>query len=259
VEWISIDSFKAVPGHGIEAIQGKDTILLGNSTWMLENQIFIEMLLEASDRLAGEGKTPMFVAKNNELAGIIAVADVVKENSKKAVQKLKQLGIEVVMLTGDNCKTAEAIAKSVDIQRVFAEVLPQDKATKVKEIQQEGKIVGMVGDGINDAPALAQADIGVAIGSGTDVAMESADIVLMKSDIMDVYTAILLSKGTIRNIKQNLFWAFFYNSVGIPLAAGVIYAFGGPLLDPIFAAGAMAFSSVSVVMNALRIKKLQLK
>lgn len=259
VEWIPITSFKAVPGHGIEVVLGEDTILLGNAKWMFEKQIDIDGFITESDRLAQEGKTPMFVAKNSEFVGIIAVADVVKESSKKAIEKLKDLNIEVVMITGDNRRTAEAIAKSVGIERVLAEVLPQDKASEVKKLQQEGKIVGMVGDGINDAPALAQADVGIAIGSGTDVAMESADIVLMRSDIFDVYTAIQLSKSTIRNIKQNLFWAFFYNSAGIPLAAGVIYALGGPLLDPMFAAGAMAFSSVSVVMNALRLRHLHFR
>ena len=189
------------------------------------------------------------------LAGIIAVADVVKGSSKTAIEKLHNMGIKVAMVTGDNKKTADAIAREVGIDIVLAEVLPQDKSNKVKKLQEQGKFVAMVGDGINDAPALAQANIGIAIGSGTDVAMESANIVLMKSDLMDVPTAIKLSKETIKNIKQNLFWAFAYNTIGIPIAAGALYIFGGPLLNPMFAAAAMSLSSVSVISNALRLKK----
>ncbi len=249
-----LDSFKAIPGHGIEVeIEGK-AILLGNRKLMTDRQISLEQLEVQSDKLAGEGKTPMYAAVDNQLAGIIAVADVVKESSAKAIEKLHKMGIEVAMITGDNKRTAEAIAKQVGIDRVLAEVLPQDKASEVKKLQQEGKKVAMVGDGINDAPALAQADIGIAIGSGTDVAMESADIVLMRSDLMDVPTAIQLSKSTIRNIKQNLFWAFAYNIAGIPIAAGLLFAFGGPKLNPVFAAAAMSMSSVSVLTNALRLK-----
>jgi len=254
LEFTKVESFEAIPGQGIKVIiQGKK-MLLGNKKLMEENNIEI-LLQEESDRLAEEGKTPMFIAIDGELAGIIAVADIIKPSSKRAIEVLHKMGIEVAMITGDNRRTAEAIAKQVGIDRVLAEVLPQDKANEVKKLQDEGKKVAMVGDGINDAPALVQADIGIAIGSGTDVAMESADIVLMRSDLMDVPTAIQLSKATIRNIKQNLFWAFAYNTAGIPIAAGVLYIFGGPLLNPIIAAAAMAFSSVSVVTNALRLKK----
>ena len=254
LEMKKLESFNAIPGHGIEvAIEGKQ-MLLGNRKLMVDRGISLEKLEQQSDKLASEGKTPMYISIDNSLAGIIAVADVVKESSAKAIEKLHKMGIEVAMITGDNRRTAEAIAKQVGIDRVLAEVLPQDKASEVKKLQEEGKMVAMVGDGINDAPALAQADIGIAIGSGTDVAMESADIVLMRSDLMDVPTAIQLSKSTIRNIKQNLFWAFAYNVAGIPIAAGVLYALGGPLLNPVFAAAAMSMSSVSVLSNALRLK-----
>lgn len=255
IEFKNVDQFKAIPGHGIEVtIEGKN-LLLGNRKLMVERNISLANLETTSDQLAGEGKTPMYIAIDNQIAGIIAVADTVKENSKKAIERLHQMGIEVAMITGDNKRTAAAIAKQVGIDRVLAEVLPQDKASEVKKLQAEGKKVAMVGDGINDAPALAQADIGIAIGSGTDVAMESADIVLMRSDLMDVPTAIQLSKSTIRNIKQNLFWAFGYNTIGIPVAMGILHIFGGPLLNPMIAGAAMSLSSVSVLTNALRLKR----
>ena len=254
LEFIKLDSFEAIPGYGIQVMEEGMNILLGNKKLMEERGISLAELENESDRLASEGKTPMYIAMGNELAGIIAVADILKESSAKAIKKLHGMGIEVVMITGDNRRTAEAIAKQVGIDRVLSEVLPQDKSNEVKKLQGEGKMVAMVGDGINDAPALAQANIGIAIGSGTDVAMESADIVLMKSDLMDVPTAIQLSKSTIRNIKQNLFWAFGYNVLGIPVAAGVLYIFGGQTLNPIFAAAAMSLSSVSVLTNALRLK-----
>jgi Cu+-exporting ATPase len=254
LELLPLESFEALPGHGIQVvIQGRN-MLLGNKKLMNDRGIEIT-LQENSDRLAEEGKTPMYIAIDGILAGIIAVADVVKESSQHAINALHKMGLEVVMITGDNRRTAEAIARQVGIDRVLAEVLPQDKADQVKKLQQEGRKVAMVGDGINDAPALAQADIGIAVGSGTDVAMESADIVLMRSDLMDVPAAIQLSKRTIRNIKQNLFWAFAYNTAGIPIAAGLLHLFGGPLLNPMIAAAAMAFSSVSVVTNALRLKQ----
>ena len=255
LEFKNLEHFKAVPGHGIEVtIEGKD-ILLGNKKLMIENNINIESLHVESDRLATEGKTPMYIAINNKLSGIIAVADTVKENSKAAIEELKKMNVNVAMITGDNKKTAEAIAKSVGIDIVLAEVLPEDKANEVKKLQGQNRKVAMVGDGINDAPALVQADVGIAIGSGTDVAIESADIVLMKSDLKDVVTAIRLSKATIKNIKENLFWAFGYNVLGIPVAMGVLHIFGGPLLNPMIAAAAMSFSSVSVLLNALRLKK----
>ncbi|WMJ90492.1 heavy metal translocating P-type ATPase [Anaerocolumna sp. MB42-C2] len=252
---IKIDQFTNIPGHGIEVELDGKLVYLGNRKLMLSKEVDLRKLEEQSDRLASEGKTPMYISFGSQLAGIIAVADVVKESSATAIKKLHEMGIEVAMITGDNRRTAEAIAKQVGIDRVLAEVLPEDKASEVKKLQAEGKKVAMVGDGINDAPALAQADIGIAIGSGTDVAMESADIVLMRSDLMDVPTAIQLSKSTIRNIKQNLFWAFAYNIAGIPVAAGILYAFGGPKLNPILAAAAMSLSSVSVLSNALRLKR----
>lgn len=252
---LDAEGFEAIPGHGISVrINGVKT-LIGNKKLMEDRNIDTGELLPRSNQLADEGKTPMFIASDDKLSGVIAVADIVKEGSEKAIQRLLSMGIEVVMITGDNGKTAQAVAKQVGINRVLAEVLPQEKADEVKKLQNEGKRVAMVGDGINDAPALAKADIGIAIGSGTDVAMESADIVLMKSDLMDVPTAIHLSKSTIKNIRQNLFWAFGYNAAGIPIAAGVLYLLGGPLLNPMFAAAAMSLSSVSVLTNALRLKR----
>jgi Cu+-exporting ATPase len=260
LELSGAESFKAITGRGIEAVIRGVTVLAGNRQLMDERNIPLAELEAESDRLAGEGKTPMYIALDRQgggmkAAGIVAVADVLKAGSKAAIESLHKMGIQVVMITGDNRRTAAAIAGQVGIDRVLAEVLPQDKSAEVKKLQAEGRKVAMVGDGINDAPALVQADIGIAIGSGTDVAMESADIVLMRSDLMDVPTAINLSKRTIRTIKQNLFWAFGYNTLGIPVAAGVLYLLGGPLLNPIFAAAAMSMSSVSVLTNALRLKR----
>lgn len=255
VPLLTAQHFTAIPGQGIQVeIEGRQ-VLIGNRKLMDQRQIALNTLERQAEQLAEQGKTPMFVVVDQAPAGIIAVADVVKAGSAKAIAKLKSMGLEVVMITGDNRKTAMAIARQVGVDRVLAEVLPQDKAEEVKKLQAEGKAVAMVGDGINDAPALAQADIGIAIGSGTDVAMESADIVLMHSDLMDVPTAIQLSRSTIRNIRQNLFWAFGYNVAGIPIAAGLLYAFGGPLLNPMLAAAAMSLSSVSVLTNALRLKR----
>lgn len=251
---LSVEGFNAIPGHGIEAIIDGEKVLMGNLKLMKDRDLNIEGFINDAERFAEEGKTPMYISTEDKILGIIAVADIVKGSSGKAIENLHAMGIEVVMITGDNRKTAEAIAKLVGIDRVFAEVLPRDKAEQINILQKEGKKVAMVGDGINDAPALAQADVGIAIGSGTDVAMESADIVLMRSDLSDVVAAIKLSKSTIRNIKQNLFWAFFYNMAGIPVAAGLLYAFGGPKLNPMIAAAAMSLSSVSVVTNALRLR-----
>ncbi len=255
IELKSLENFNAIPGHGIEVVIENESILLGNLKLMKERSIDIGELRGEADRLANEGKTPMFIAINNSLEGIIAVADTVKPSSINAIKELHNMGIKVAMITGDNKKTAEAIAKQVGIDIVLSEVLPEDKANEVKKLQGKDDKVAMVGDGINDAPALAQADIGIAIGSGTDVAIESADIVLMRSDLMDVIVAIKLIKATIRNIKQNLFWAFGYNVLGIPVAMGVLHIFGGPLLNPMIAAAAMSLSSVSVLANALRLKK----
>ncbi len=251
----TLEDFKAIPGKGIEVKVDSKDIFLGNKKLVVEQGVVISKKFEdESNRLATQGKTPMYMIINSKLEAIIAVADTVKPTSKQAVKKLREMGIEVVMLTGDNKKTAEAIAKDLGIDRVVAEVLPHEKAAKVKELQAEGKKVAMVGDGVNDAPALAIADIGMAIGSGTDIAMESADIVLMRSDIMDVIGAIQLSKKTMNNIKLGLFWGLVFNIIGIPIAMGVLKLFGGPLLNPMIGALAMSFSSVTVLLNALRLK-----
>lgn len=254
LQLLELDYFNSITGHGIEAKIDNKNILLGNLK--LLNDKKIKNTLETNANiLADQGKTPMYVVIDNKLNGIIAVADTTKPNSKRAIDKLHDMGIKVAMITGDNERTAKAIAKEVGIDVILANVLPSDKANEVKKLQKNNTVVAMVGDGINDAPALVQADVGIAIGSGTDVAIESADIVLMKSDLLDVVTALQLSKKTITNIKENLFWAFAYNTLGIPIAAGVLYIFGGPLLNPIIAGGAMAFSSISVLLNALRLRK----
>ncbi|MEW6109971.1 MAG: heavy metal translocating P-type ATPase [Nitrospirota bacterium] len=249
------DHFQAVPGHGIKATINGREVLLGNEKLMDDEGIETDKLKSEADRLSELGKTPMFVSVDRKLSGIIAVADTLKDDSFQALKSLHSLGIEVVMITGDNKRTGEAIAAQAGIDRVLAEVLPEDKAAEVKKLQSGGKLVAMVGDGINDAPALAQADIGIAIGTGTDVAMEASDITLIGGDIKGVVTAIALSKATIRNIKQNLFWAFAYNVILIPVAAGALFPFFGILLNPMFAAAAMGMSSVTVVTNALRLRR----
>jgi Cu+-exporting ATPase len=247
--------FNAIPGHGIEATVANKKLLLGNSKLMETKAVLLEDFERETEEFSGQGKTPMLIAVDGKIAGVIAVADTLKDNSQAAIAALHRLGLEVIMITGDNQRTADAIAQQIGIDRALAEILPEGKASEVKKLQAEGKKVGMVGDGINDAPALAQADVGFAIGTGTDVAMESADITLISGDLTGVVTAIALSKATIRNIKQNLFWAFAYNTILIPVAAGILFPFFGILLNPIFAAAAMGLSSVTVVTNALRLRR----
>ncbi len=254
IELYEVKSFEAIPGQGLEAVVNNSKYFIGNLRLVNEKKININDFEEKSTRLADEGKTPLYFADEQNVLGIIAVADVVKPTSQRAIKEFEAMGIEVVMLTGDNKKTAEAIRKQLGITRAIAEVLPQDKEREIRQIQEQGRKVAMIGDGINDAPALARADVGIAIGAGTDVAIESADIVLIRSDLLDAVTAVQLSKSTIRNIKQNLFWAFIYNTVGIPLAAGVFFNVLSWKLNPMFAAAAMSMSSVSVVSNALRLK-----
>ena len=252
-------SFNAIPGKGVEATVNGKHVLLGNSKLMKDAGIEIGTSEEKSRKLAEEGKTPMYVAIDNRFGGIVAVADTVKEDSKSAVAQLQKMGLEVVMLTGDNERTAKAIARQVGITRVFADVLPEDKAHNVQKIQMEGKKVAMVGDGINDAPALAQADIGLAIGTGTDIAIEASDITLIKGNLSGVVAAIDISRATMKNVRQNLFGAFFYNTLGLPVAMGALYPFFGILLSPIIAGAAMAFSSVTVVTNANRLRAYKMK
>ena len=250
------ERFESLTGHGVRALVEGHEVLIGNARLMVTEGISIDDFTAESERLAQEGKTPVFVAIDGRAAGILALADTVKESSRRAVATLQQMGIEVWMMTGDNRRTALAIARELGIpdSHVMAEVVPEQKAAKVKELQAQGKIVAMVGDGINDAPALAQADVGIAIGTGTDIAMEAADVTLMQGDLLKVVEAIQLSRATMRTIKGNLFWAFFYNVIGIPVAAGALYPFTGMLLNPMFAAAAMAFSSVFVVSNSLRLR-----
>ena len=259
LDLLPVSYFEAIVGRGLSAqVEGKH-LLVGNESLMKEKHIdssaFQEQLLE----LSKEGKTAMFVAIDGQLTGILAVADEMKSSSLKAVQELQSMGLEVIMLTGDREETATAIAQKAGIQKVIAGVLPDGKATAIKDLQEAGKKLAMVGDGINDAPALVQADVGIAIGSGADVAIESADVVLMHSDLQDVVKAIKLSQATIRNIKENLFWAFAYNTLGIPIAMGLLHLFGGPLLNPMLAGLAMSLSSVSVVVNALRLGRFKMK
>ena len=250
-----IAHFEMLPGRGVRGELDGQIALAGNALLMQEQGIDLSAFVEQGESLAAQGKTPLYFTKNQRLLGCIALADVLKSTSKASVQALQKMGLEVTLLTGDNRAAAEHIRQQLGIDRVRAEVLPQDKEQEVRALQARGKKVAMVGDGINDAPALMAADVGIAIGAGTDIAMESADIVLMKSDLQDVVTAIALSRAVMRNIKQNLFWAFFYNCLGIPLAAGVFYPLLGWLLSPMIGAAAMSFSSVFVVTNALRLRR----
>lgn len=258
IELEKIVDFQSVTGQGIKALLGDKTYYIGNKKLCVEQKLdFAEYEAEANE-IANKGQTPMFVGLDGKVIGIVSVADTMKETSAEAIRKIKELGIEVHMLTGDNRLTADYIGKQAGVDHVIAEVLPNDKASVVETLQSQGKCVMMVGDGINDAPALVQADVGVAIGSGSDIALDSSDVVLMKSDLQDVYKAIKLSRATIRNIKQNLFWAFFYNVCGIPIAAGALYPLNGMLLSPIIGGLAMSFSSVFVVSNALRLRRAKL-
>jgi len=254
IDLLPVESFLAVPGRGVEAVVKKKHIFAGNLQLLSDNNVNANDFDSPGSKLAEEGKTPLYFADEEKVLGIIAVADVVKPTSKAAIKEFEAMGIDVVMLTGDNRKTAEAIGKELGIKQAISEVLPQDKEREIRNIRSTAKKVAMIGDGINDAPALVRADVGIAIGAGTDVAIESADIVLVKSDLFDAVAAIQLSKSVVRNIKQNLFWALFYNSLGIPLAAGVFYTILGWKLSPMFAAAAMSLSSVCVVSNALRLK-----
>lgn len=253
-QFLPVEQFEQIPGQGIKGSIEGITCLTGNQKLLNAEGVHDQALEQLQDQMADRGKTPLFFAAAGKLIGMVAVADVVKPTSKQAIADLQAMGIEVVMLTGDHKKTAETIRRQVGVDRVVAEVLPQDKEQEVRKLQESGKKVAMVGDGINDAPALARADVGIAIGAGTDVAMESADIVLMRSDLLDVAGAIELSKATIRNIKENLFWAFFYNIIGIPIAAGCWYTAFNLKMNPMVAALAMSFSSVFVVSNALRLR-----
>jgi Cu+-exporting ATPase len=246
--------FQSVTGRGATGTVDGLALRVGNAALMSDAGIDATALAAEVDRLANDGKTPMYVAIDGALAAVLAVADPIKDTSREAIRQFHNLGLEVVMLTGDNRRTAEAVARQAGIDRVVAEVLPEGKVAEIERLQSEGKVVAMVGDGINDAPALAKADIGMAIGTGTDIAMEAGDVVLMRGDLRAAANAVALSRRTMRTMKQNLFWAFIYNVVGIPIAAGVLYPAFGLLLSPILASAAMAFSSVSVVGNSLRLR-----
>ncbi|HZC31386.1 MAG TPA: HAD-IC family P-type ATPase, partial [Gaiellaceae bacterium] len=259
LELPAVEGFEAIPGQGVRASVEGHELLLGNARLLEGERIDASALAGDWERLADEGKTPMYAALDGAAAGLVAVADTVKDDSLAAIRRLQQLGLEVAMVTGDNHRTAEAIARQVGVDRVLAEVLPDGKAHEVRKLQLEGKKVGMVGDGINDAPALSQADVGFAIGTGTDVAIEAADVTLISGSLQGVVTAIEISKQTMRNVFQNLAGAFAYNSLGLPIALGILYPLTGTLLSPLIAAAAMSFSSVTVISNANRLKRFRPK
>jgi len=250
--------FIAIPGGGIRATLSMGVILIGNESLLMREGIELSQIKPAIDSISAEARTAVCMVLNREPVAVFSIADTIKEGSKEAIRDLRDMGIETSMLTGDHKNTAEAIAKIVGVDRVFADVLPHEKVEVIKGLKREGKITAMVGDGINDAPALAEADVGIAIGTGTDIAIEASDITLIKGDLRSVVEAIKLSRMTLRAIRQNLFWAFFYNVIGIPIAAGLLYPLGGPLLNPMIASAAMAFSSVSVVSNSLRLRRKRL-
>jgi Cu+-exporting ATPase len=254
-----VKDFNSIPGRGVQGKVDGHLVLLGNTGFMAAQGIDTSELRHASEDLAEAGKTPMYVAVDGVASGIVAVADTVKESSAAAIARLREMGIKTIMITGDNERTARAIAQQVGIDEAVAEVLPDEKAAKVRELQDQGQIVAMVGDGVNDAPALAQAHVGIAIGSGTDVAKETGDIILMRGDLRDVVTAIETGRATMRKVRQNLLWAFFYNAVGIPIAAGLLYPFTGQLVSPELAAFFMAVSSVSVTLNTLTLRRFRPK
>jgi Cu+-exporting ATPase len=249
------ETFEALPGKGVAGVVAGRSVLVGNRVLMSEHGVDVWSFDPRAAALASEGATPVFVAVAGRAAGLLAVADPVKPSSTVAIERVRQMGLDVLMLTGDDARTAEAVGRRVGIERVLAEVLPDRKLDEVKRLQTKGRVVAMVGDGLNDAPALAQADVGIAIGTGTDLAMETASITLMRGDLLGVPDALALARRTMRVMRQNLFWAFVYNLIGIPIAAGVLYPFGGPLLTPALGAAAMAVSSVSVVANSLRLKR----
>ena len=255
---LEIETFQAIPGQGVMVTVGGKTVLIGNQRFFQEHNINMSQLETEAEKLAQSGKTPMFIAVNGQAVGLIAVADVLKPEAVSALARIRQLGLNTIMLTGDNRRTAEAIAQQAGITQVVAEVLPEDKAAEIARLQANDQVVGMVGDGINDAPALVQADVGIALGTGTDVAIDAADITLIRGDLHGVVTAICLSRRTMQVIRQNLFWAFFYNVAGIPIAAGVLYPFFQLLLNPMVAAFAMALSSVSVITNSLRLRSFRI-